>query len=160
MKILLKCILVLVIVILAVNAYSGEKRHIYSTWDIMEIDTCASAWLIKRFVDENAEFKFYPKGEFITEGIPFDTPDAELRRRHGMSTFENIAAKYKIDDEGVVKIGKIIHEIEINYWGPRLDNEAKQIDESIKRIIVESGNPAECLEKSFIVLDDFYGEME
>ena len=52
--------------------FAGDG-HLYSTWDVLETDASASAWLIKRHVDPKARFKFFPKGELITEGIAFDT---------------------------------------------------------------------------------------
>jgi len=84
----------LIFISLAANTRNDKESHLYSTWDTMEVDKCASAWLIKRFVDKEAEFKFFPSGELITEGIPFDTPDSEFRRYHNMSTFESILKKY------------------------------------------------------------------
>lgn len=156
-------IVVIIIIILfsqVFNIYAGEnKEHIYSTWDVIELDTCASAWLIKRFVDTKAQFKFYPKGEFITEGIPFDTPDAELRRRQGMSTFESILDKYKIKDPRALKIGKIIHEIEINYWGVEVNQEGKKLNDRINEIITNNKNPEQIIEEAFKVIDEFYNSI-
>jgi len=89
---------------------SGQTAQttVYSTWENMEIDKCASAWLIKRFADKNAVFKFFPKGALVTEGIPFDTPEAEIRRYHNIAAFEYIVRKYKINDKAVIKMGAII----------------------------------------------------
>lgn len=148
----MKYLLFLALIFVATIGYAET----FSTWDILELDTCASAWLIKRFVDPQAEFKFYPKGEFITEGIPFDTPDAELRRRHGISTFESIVARYKITDPAVLEIGKLIHEIEVNYWSASKNRRAEELDTAINNIIAENKNPQEVLKKAFSVMDELY----
>ncbi len=132
------------------------NSHIYSTCDVIEMDTCASAWLIKRFVDKEAVFKFYPKEEFIEEGTPFDTPDAEFRRTHNMSTFETILQKYNIKDPKLIKIGKIIHDIEINYWAGKLEPESEKINRDILNIIKNSKIPEESFKKSFTYFDNLY----
>ena len=137
------------------NAISGDE-HLYSTWDVTEVDTCASAWLIKRFVDKEARFKFYPKGEIITEGIPFDTPDAEFRRYHNMSTFESILQKYKFDDPALIEIGRIIHDIEVNFWGKRQHKKSNEVDEIISGIIAGEKEKSKCFERTFIIFDNLY----
>lgn len=144
---------ILLIVVLHAN---GNSEHIYSTWDSIELDTCASAWLIKRFVDKEAEFLFYPKGEFITKGIPFDTPEAELRRRHGISTFESIIAKFGINDLVVLEIGKIIHEIEVDYWRGEQTEKGKELNAKINLVISENKEPEKIFEETFLIMDDLY----
>ena len=49
---------------------AGDKRLVFCTWEGFEVDKCASIWLIKRFVDNNAVINFFPKGEAIKKGIP------------------------------------------------------------------------------------------
>jgi len=138
---------------------NAESDSCYTTWENMEIDKCASAWLIKRFIDKNALFKFFPKGELITEGILFDVPEAEIRRYHNISTFEFLIKKYRIADPALQKIGKIIHDIEINYWGKKQIEESQKINDSIQEIIANSETSEEILKKSFIYFDLLYSEL-
>jgi len=152
----IRTVFITIVFALWAGAMVFAEGHIYSTWDILEIDTCASAWLIKNFVDTAAEFRFFPKGEIITEGIPFDTPDSDLRRTGNMSTFETILAKYKIEDPALKKIGRIIHDIEINYWGGKETKEAVKVDREIKRIIDLAFDNPRRFEKSFIFFDELY----
>ncbi|BBO68612.1 hypothetical protein DSCA_25420 [Desulfosarcina alkanivorans] len=119
----------------------------------MEPDRCASAWLIKRFVDIEAQFKFFPDGSLVPEGIPFDTPDATLCRTHHLSTFEIIVQKYRIDDPGIDKLAQAIHSIEIDYWGGERSDLALEIEQALRNIIVQSENNHQCLEKCFQFLD-------
>jgi hypothetical protein len=154
-------IIVLALFLLAFNVQAEENReNIYSTWDVLELDACASAWLIKRFVNKDAVFKFYPKGELIEEGTAFDTPDAELRRRHGVSTFGSIINKYKIKDPKVLAIGKLIHQIEINYWNVEPSTDAKNLDDKIKDIISKNKDPKQILKKAFAFMDKVYEDMQ
>ena len=54
----------------------AANSQIYITWQGLEPDKLASLWLIKRFVDQEAEFKLVPKGSLIKDGIPFDVLDS------------------------------------------------------------------------------------
>ena len=79
-------------------------EHLFCSWEGFEPDKCASIWLIKMFVDKEARFLFVERGEFIEKGIPFDTPDAELRHYSNISAFESIVKKNNIKDKAVCKI--------------------------------------------------------
>lgn len=139
---------------------ADEKKHLYVTWEVMEVDKSASAWLIKRFVDQEAEFEFIPNGEMVTEGIPFDTPDSEFRRSHNLSTFETILKKHEITDADLVYIGKITHEIEINFWGERKLEESEKVEREVKEIISDSKDGHECFHRSFIYFDGLLQRLE
>jgi hypothetical protein len=138
---------------------SEDMPKTFSTWEGFEPDKCASIWLIKRFINKDAEFKFFPKGEFIKEGIPFDTPDARLRRYHDRSTYESIIKEYKIDDPAARQIGMIIHDIEINIWEKKLYKESLEVDEKIMHIIQNSKDNAEIIQKSDAYFDFLYKDI-
>ena len=61
---------------------AADADHFYVTRDDFEPDKCASIWLIKRFIDPQAVFVIRPAGAPLKPGIPFDVPEAELRRYH------------------------------------------------------------------------------
>jgi hypothetical protein len=86
-------VLVIVEILCLYGNADAESDSCYTTWENMEPDKCASAWLIKRFIDKNATFEFFPKGELITKGILFDVPEAEIRRYNNISTFEYLIKK-------------------------------------------------------------------
>ncbi|MDY6793018.1 MAG: chromate resistance protein [Thermodesulfobacteriota bacterium] len=148
-----KISVVIILFLTASDLYSQGSVHIYSTGSIMEIDRCASAWLIKKFVDKKAVFKFFPDGEIIEVGIPFDTPDAELSRTHRRSTFEVIMDTYQIVDHRLETLKKNIHDIEINFWGKKGSAESTIFAADVNKIINQAKNNDDCLEKCFIYLD-------
>lgn len=132
----------------------------YTTWENMEIDKCASTWLIKRFVDQEAVFRFVPKGELITHGIPFDTPEAQIRRYHNLSAFEYIVKTYKLNDPAIQKIAQIIHDIEINYWGAKKRPESQKINHAFRKIVESAQTPDQCLQQGFAFFDQLYARLE
>ena len=146
------------IVILALfcctGAIADENIHLYGTGRIMEIDRCASAWLIKRYADPKAEFIFFQDGELIARGTAFDTPDARFNRTHNMATFEVLLHHFKIDDPKLKTLAGAIHEIEINYWAGRSGSAlAAELVVKISDIIRTNPEPGQCLEQCFRLLD-------
>ena len=141
------------------NTFAAEKILVFSTWEDFEADKCASIWLIKRFIDRNAILKFFPKGEAIKEGIPFDTPEAKFRRYHNMSTFESLLRGYNLQDPKLIYVGRIIHDIEVNIWQRKVMVETYEVQEQIDSIIRKSKNNNEVIEKSCNYFDSLYNEV-
>ena len=113
----------------------------YVTWQGLEPDKLASLWLLKRFVDPLAEFTLVPKGNMISKGIPFDVPSAQFKRSHSQSTFESILQNRGLNDERLIYIGKIIHDIEINTWKTKKLKETSTVQNELWKIIdQECGN--------------------
>ena len=80
------------------------------------LDRCASAWLIKRFIDLDATFAFVGRSEAPPSGsIPFVLPGAEVNPVEGVSTsYDALIAKYEVRDATALRIGKIIHDYEVD----------------------------------------------
>ena len=84
------------------------------TREHVKVDRVACPWLIRKFVDPEAEFLFVP-ADRVKEvarqehAIPFDVPGAELRHHEGRCSFEAIVAKYEIADPAVVLLAQIVH---------------------------------------------------
>jgi hypothetical protein len=84
------------------------------TRERVKVDRVACPWMIKKFVDADAEFHFVPPGDVTrvaeSEGaIPFDVLDVELGHHYGKCSFEAIVSKYAIDDPAVGLLAKIVH---------------------------------------------------
>lgn len=88
------------------------------TRDHVHVDRVACPWLIKRFVDKEAQFIFLPKDQIMdfakkTGATPFDTPGAELHHyeRNGTKycSFDAIVEKYKLDkNEALEEFRKVV----------------------------------------------------
>jgi hypothetical protein len=127
----------LVCFLLAISASDSlaEDKQVFSTWEGLEADKCASIWLIKRFISPSAEVRFYPRGEAVTDGIPFDTPDAQFRRYHNKATIETLIEHYRVDDEKIKYIARVIHDIEVNVWERKVMPETEQVSAEIQAIL-------------------------
>jgi hypothetical protein len=80
----------------------------------LHVDRTACAWLIRRFIDADAAFAFVSDPADLPDGAtPFDIPGHLFSHHDGDSTFEVMARHYKIDHAGVARIGRIIHEADI-----------------------------------------------
>lgn len=78
-----------------------------------KIDRIACPWLIKNFVDKEAEFIYVPRENVFTEAkrleaIPYDIPGAEYSHEGSYCTFDYIVKKHIITDAAVHQIAKIV----------------------------------------------------
>jgi hypothetical protein len=79
-------------------------------------DRCASAWLIKRFIDPEASFVFVGRQETPPKGaIPFVLPGAEINPEEGIATaYDALIARYAVRDPIALRIGAIVHDYEVD----------------------------------------------
>jgi len=78
-----------------------------------KIDRIACPWLIKNFVDREAEFIYVPKEEVFEKAkmlnaIPYDIPGAEYSHEGERCTFDYIVKKHGLTDPAVLQIAEIV----------------------------------------------------
>ena len=78
-----------------------------------KIDRIACPWLIKNFVDKEAEFIYVPKENVFTEAgnlsaIPYDIPGAEYSHEGEYCTFDFIIQKHQLTDDALQRIALIV----------------------------------------------------
>jgi hypothetical protein len=78
-----------------------------------KIDRIACPWLIKRFVDNDAEFAYVPFEQVKIKAIelnaiPFDIPDVEYTHYGDECTFDFIVRKHKIKDAAIQTLSIIV----------------------------------------------------
>ena len=78
------------------------------------VDRIACPWLIKRFIDPDAEFLYVPAAEVAEvakrEGaIAYDVAGAELGHVDGRCSFESILLKYGLDEPALKRLAAIVH---------------------------------------------------
>lgn len=132
---------------------------VYSTiGGVLEVDTCASAWVIRRFVEPRARFRFFEARAAIDEGIEFDTPTArDYARRPGLSIMETVIERNELgEDTALQRVSRIVRDIELNKWGDRFADESAGIEAVVTGINRISEDEDEVLEKTFVVFDALY----
>ena len=91
------------------------------TRENIKVDRVACPWLIKRFVDAEAEFLFVPEHELLEaaarEGAtPFDATrfaEVKLNHRGDRCTFEAILEDFNLGDEGLQRLGRIVRAADV-----------------------------------------------
>jgi len=79
------------------------------------VDRTACAWLIARFIDQNAEFVFVDDPDEVPEGATaFDMRGAELSHRGGECSFEAVLRKYELADRVLWAIARIVHNADLD----------------------------------------------
>jgi len=81
----------------------------------VHIDRAACAWLIRRFVDTDAQFLFVEDVEQVPQGVtPFDMPGVDLSH-HGVDcTFETVLSRYDLSDPVLWRVAALVHEADID----------------------------------------------
>ena len=77
-------------------------------------DRIACPWLIRKFIDPDAEFIYVPADQVLDvaerEGAySYDAPGARYTHRHGLCSFEVLVEEYEIDDPAVHRLARIVH---------------------------------------------------
>jgi hypothetical protein len=78
-----------------------------------KVDRIACPWLIKRFVDPEAEFLYVPAEEVLavaerTGATPYDVPDVELGHHGPECSFDAILKKYGLTDPALRRLALIV----------------------------------------------------
>jgi hypothetical protein len=96
------------------------------TREKIKVDRVACPWLIRNFVDREAEFIFLPQEtdwSGIANGIVFDVPACELRHHGEDVSFNSILKKYKLSDPALLLLGEIVCAADSHPQNPHLAGE-------------------------------------
>jgi hypothetical protein len=78
------------------------------------VDRAACAWLIRRFVDDHAEFVFVDDAVDVpADATPFDMRGVELGHHDGDCTFETMLKHFTLDDPVLWDVARIVHEADL-----------------------------------------------
>jgi hypothetical protein len=123
----------------------------------VHVDRMASAWLIKRFIDRDAAFRFVPaKGYIPADGeVRFDMFDAEFTHEGDRCTFEVLIERMRLDDRALRAIAEVVHDIDLK--DARFDRpETPGVAVLIASIAMAHHEDAARIERASNVLDDLY----
>jgi hypothetical protein len=108
------------------------KNRIWVTRPRPGVDRCASAWLIRRFIDPKVRFTFAPEDRVPPDAVPFDMFNERGFGHRGVDcTFETLQKEFRVRDSRVTVIGQMIHDADLldDRFGRR---EGYGVDEILK----------------------------
>ena len=132
---------------------------LYCTREDVHIDRCASAWLIKRFIDVDAEFVFTADETPVMHAIPFDMHGVAWGHHDNRCTFEVVADLHRIDDPVVRQIARIIHGADITADADET-LESAGLDLLFRGLRLVSATDDETLERGYVIMDALYAAIE
>jgi len=112
-------------------------------------DKWASVWLIRRFINpspikliENENGLNLKKELIKPTTLLFDTAGAKYDRTGSSTTYSALLAAHNIRDESALKLGKLVHEIEIDAWQMAVSLESQLLEQAFRRMQLEYGRTA------------------
>ncbi len=123
----------------------------------VHVDRIASAWLIRRFIDPKARFRFVASHDARTAPaeLRFDMFEAEYTHEGDRCTFETLVARFGLTDAGLVVIGELVHDIDCKD-GKFGRSETAGLERMIAGVVRRHTGDDARLERGAAVLDDLY----
>jgi len=117
----------------------------------------ASAWLIRRFIDPEARFKFVSAREYRHRqgDLRFDMFDGEYTHKGELCTFEVLLRSFEITDAALRPIAEMVHDIDLKvetYERP----ETKGFELLVNAIAIAHREDEDRLSRATAMLDDLY----
>jgi hypothetical protein len=140
----------------------GPPRVSGGTWVTrkgIHVDRMASAWLIRRFIDPKARFKFVPGGERTYRPergeLRFDMFEGEYTHEGDRCSFEVLVERFRLRDPGLRPIAEVVHDIDLKdgrFGRP----ETAGFDHLVAGIALAHREDEDRLARASAVLDDLY----
>jgi hypothetical protein len=134
-----------------------KPRRTWITRQGVHVDRIASAWLIRRFIDPEARFKFVPARGYTprTGELRFDMFEAEYTHVREDCTFQTLIRRFGLRDRALRAIGEVVHDIDCKddrYHRP----ETAGIAALVRGIVQTHEDDQDRIERGAAALDDFY----
>jgi hypothetical protein len=123
----------------------------------IHIDRIACAWLVRRFIDPKAVFKFVGEKTYhpASGELRFDMKDGEFTHEGDRCSFETLLLRLDLDDPALQRVAEIIHELDIRD-GKFERPEATGVGHVIDGICMTQHEDMARSERGGAVLDDVY----
>ena len=130
------------------------------TWVTREgvfVDRMASAWLIRRFIDAEARFRFVHEEDHrpARGELRFDMFEGEFTHQGDWCTFEVLADRFVPDDAAVRALAEVVHDIDLKD-GKFGREDAVGIERVLSAIAEAYDDDAARVERAGHVFDDLY----
>lgn len=136
---------------------AGLRGRVWVTRRGVKVDRIASAWLVRRFVDASARFRFVdPEGAAGREGeLRFDMAGGDFTHEGDRCTFETLLARTGRTDPALASVAEVVHDIDLKdgkYGRP----ETAGVRQIIEGIVAGHAGDEDRLERGFALFDDLY----
>jgi hypothetical protein len=135
---------------------AGLTGRTWTTRRGVHIDRIASAWLIRRFVDPRARFRFADSKEPAAPGeLRFDMVGGDFTHEGDRCTFETILARTRVRDRGLSEIAEIVHDVDLKD-GKFGRPEAAGLERLLTGLVLANPEDGARLDRGFALFDDLY----
>jgi len=131
------------------------------TREHVKVDRVACPWLIRKFVDKDAEFVFVPRDKVMAEAkrrdaIPYDVKDVEFGHHGKECSFDAFVKKHHLDRDPAIALAKIVNgaDTDNTLWNQPEAAGLNAIAEGFRHIGLK--NDHEMLAAESIVYDALY----
>ena len=128
------------------------------TREKVKVDRVACPWLIRRFIDPDAEFVFlaHDTDWSRVDGIVYDTPGAELGHHGERVSFDAILDKYGLNDPALRLLAEIVRAADSHHSNPHAAGEGlRWIAHGFSALGLSDHD---ILDREFVVYDALYAE--
>jgi hypothetical protein len=129
------------------------------TREKVKVDRVACPWLIRQFVDPEAEFVFLPGDtdwSQVKDGLVYDVPNCELGHHGEDVSFNSILKKYNLTDPALQLLGEIVRAADSHPANPHPAGEGlRWVAFGFSALGVSD---QEILKREFVVYDALYAE--
>lgn len=124
-----------------------------------KVDRVACPWLIRRFVDPDAEFLYVPTNTVLEvaqqeNAIPFDVPNVELGHHGDECSFDAIIRKYKLRDPVLDRLALIVRGADTD--AKDLTPESRGLDAIAEGFRLTFSDDHDLIDHEFPVYDALY----
>lgn len=97
------------------KAMDELKKKTWVTRENVYVDRMACGWLVRRFVDPEAKFKFIPSNQYTpgTEEVRFDLFEAEFTHVGDQCSFEVMIEHLGLADKALIPLAEIVHDLDL-----------------------------------------------
>ena len=141
-------------------ATAAPRGRTWVTREGVFVDRIASAWLIRRFIDREATFRFVPAQGYepLSGELRFDMYDAEYTHEGDRCTFETLLARFALDDPALRALAEIVHDIDCKdakYDRP----EAAGLESILAGLVRAQPDDARRVEQGSVLMDALFAQL-
>ena len=130
------------------------------TWENVGVDRIGCAWLIRRFIDAEADFLFIPpsRESLPANAEPFDIPGVKLSHHGGHCSFHAMLKAHGLTDPILARIARIIDEAD-TIQEAHIEPAAAGLDLICEGIRLLSPDDATAIERGLMIYDALHARL-